>query len=107
MRYLGSLFSDHRCPAGLTGDNDSSPMVIMDPDDTVTQDAEQFSHELRVFWNAGERWTATLVSITLTRGFDQHYSIRERAAQGRLINPALWNSRTPNLVVGCTGRCDG
>ena len=45
-----------------------------------------------------------LVSITLTRG-SKHYSIRERAAQGRLINPALYGTPEHPTGCGCAGRC--
>ncbi len=89
VRYLG----DYRWfQYWFNRDNDFSNGHTSDLDDTVTQDAEQFSHELRVFWNAGERWTATSGFYYFDERLDQHYSIRERAAQGRLINPALYGT---------------
>mgnify|MGYP001173249201 FL=1 len=89
VRYLG----DYRWfQYWFNRDNDFSNGHTSDLDDTVTQDAEQFSHEVRVFWNAGERWTATSGFYYFDERLDQHYSIRERAAQGRLINPALYGT---------------
>mgnify|MGYP003326986061 FL=1 len=89
LRYLG----DYRWfQYWFNRDNDFSDGHTSDIDDTVTQDAEQFSHELRVFWQAGERWTATSGLYFFDERLDQHYSIRERAAQGRTINPAFYGT---------------
>jgi len=89
LRYLG----DYRWfQYWFNRDNDFSDGHTSDIDDTVTQDAEQFSHELRVFWQAGERWTATSGLYFFDERLDQHYSIRERAAQGRTINPAIYGT---------------
>ena len=97
VRYLG----DYRWfQYWFNRDNDFSNGHTSDLDDTVTQDAEQFSHELRIFWNAGERWTATTGLYYYDERLDQHYSIRERAAQGRLINPALYGTpENPNWLT--------
>ena len=89
MRYLGnySWFQ-----YWFNRDNDFSNGITSDNDDTVTQDMESLSHELRVFWQAGERWTATSGLYYYDERVDQHYSIRERQAQGRTINPMLYGT---------------
>ena len=87
VKYLGNYtWFDY----WFNRDNDFSNGHTSDNNDTVTQDAESFSHELRVFWQAGERWTATSGLYFFDERLDQHYTIRERAAQGRSINPALY-----------------
>ena len=89
VRYLGNYsWFDY----WFNRDNDFSNGHTSDIDDTVTEDVESRSHELRVFWQAGERWTATSGIYFFDERRDQHYSIRERAAQGRTINPAIYGT---------------
>ena len=89
LRYLGNYsWFDY----WFNRDNDFSNGHTSDIDDTVTEDVESRSHELRVFWQAGERWTATSGLYYFDERRDQHYSIRDRAGQGRTINPALYGT---------------
>ena len=89
VRYLGNYsWFDY----WFNRDNDISNGYTSDINDTVTQDAETRSHELRIFWEAGDRWTATSGFYYYDERLDQHYSIRERAAQGRIINPTFYGT---------------
>lgn len=69
-------------------DNDFSNGHTSDIDDTVIAATESRSHELRIFWEAGERWTATTGLYYFQENRDQWYGIRERAAQDR-VNDAV------------------
>ena len=61
-----------------------------DIDDTVIEQVESWSHELRVFWELGDRFTATSGVYQFWESRDQWYGIRERAGQGRARNAALY-----------------
>ena len=67
-------------------DNDFSDSLVSDNNDTVVAATESISHELRVFWEYGDRWTATTGLYYFRESRDQWYGIRERAAQGRVTD---------------------
>ena len=56
LRYLGA-YQDF--VYYFNRDNDFSNGVTSDNDDTVVAATNSWSHELRLFWDIGERWTAT------------------------------------------------
>lgn len=71
-------------------DNDFSDSLTSDNNDTVIEDVDSLSHELRVFWELGDRWTATSGYYNFWEDRQQLYGIRERAAQGRVANPTIY-----------------
>ena len=87
LRYLGNYQSFMYY---FNRDVNVSNGHTSDIDDTVIAQTESRSHELRLFWQVGENWTATSGIYTFWESRDQWYGIRERAAQGRAINPAIY-----------------
>lgn len=83
IRYLGNYSS---FVYWFNRDNDFSNNYVSDNNDTVIEDVDSWSHELRVFWSIGDRWTATSGIYNFQEDRSQWYGIRERAAQGRVIN---------------------
>ena len=81
-------------------DNDFSNSHVSDLDDTVIAATESFSHELRVFWELGDRWTATSGLYQFVEKRDQWYGIRERGAQGRVEDAVIYGpDSNPNLLL--------
>jgi outer membrane receptor protein involved in Fe transport len=80
IRYLGNY---QEFEYYFNRDNDFSGSVVSDSNDTVIAATESFSHELRIFWELGDRWTATTGFYQFQEDRDQWYGIRDRGAQGR------------------------
>ena len=81
-------------------DNDFSDSFVSDNNDTVIAQTDSLSHELRIFWELGDRWTATTGLYYFIEKRDQWYGIRERAAQGRVINPVNYGTdEHPNWLL--------
>jgi outer membrane receptor protein involved in Fe transport len=89
MRYLGSYAN---FVYYFNRDNDYSSSLVSDNNDTVIEDVDSFSHELRIFWELGDRWTATTGFYNFREQREQFYGIRERAAQGRVANPTIYGT---------------
>ncbi len=85
VKYLGSYQS---FAYWFNRDNSFSDGHVSDIDDTVIEQVESWSHELRVFWDLGDRFTATSGVYQFWESRDQWYGIRERAGQGRARNAA-------------------
>ena len=97
IRYLGNYQSFEYW---FNRDNDFSNSRVSDLDDTVIAQTESWSHELRIFWQLGERWTATSGIYNFEEHRDQWYAIRERGAQGRTINPTVYGTAAhPNWLL--------
>ena len=58
-------------------DNDFSDATWSRLEDTVDESVFSFSHELRYFWSAGDRWTGT-TGLYYFQEDDQLYGIRNR-----------------------------
>jgi|TARA_Y100000310_G_scaffold224489_1_gene226323 outer membrane receptor protein involved in Fe transport len=71
-------------------DNDFSSGLVSDNNDTVVEDVDNYSHEFRIFWELGDRWTATTGFYNFWEDRQQLYGIRDRAAQGRATDAALY-----------------
>ena len=105
-KYLGSY---QAFAYWFNRDNNFSDGHISDIDDTVVEQVESWSHELRLFWQVGERFSATSGVYQFWESRDQWYGIRERAAQGRVTLPArygaeeypLFNSLAFAWLPGC------
>ena len=87
VKYLGAYQS---FAYWFNRDNSFSDGHVSDIDDTVIEQVESWSHELRVFWELGDRFTATSGVYQFWESRDQWYGIRERAGQGRARNAALY-----------------
>ncbi len=87
IKYLGSYQS---FAYWFNRDNSFSDGHVSDIDDTVVEQVESHSHELRIFWQWGSRFTATSGIYQFWESRDQWYGIRERAAQGRVRNAAIY-----------------
>ena len=59
-------------------DNDFSDSEFSNLGDTVDESVWSLSHELRVFWSLGDRWTATSGLYYFKEDRDQLYGIRNR-----------------------------
>ena len=59
-------------------DNDFSDSEFSNLGDTVDESVWSLSHELRVFWSLGDRWTATSGLYYFKEDRDQLYRIRNR-----------------------------
>jgi outer membrane receptor protein involved in Fe transport len=94
------LYNDASFEYYFNRDNDFSNSFISDNNDTVHEDVTSYSHELRVFWEVGDRWTATSGLYAFKEDRRQLYGIRERAAQGRVTNPAIYGPEgAENLLL--------
>jgi len=71
-------------------DNDFSASELSSTGDTVIEAVWSLSHELRAFWNVGDRWTATSGVYFFRENRLQHYGIRNRLAKGMYTNPAQY-----------------
>lgn len=87
IKYLGNYQS---FKYWFDRDNDFSSSKNSSVGDTVVEAVWSKSHELRVFWSAGERWTATSGLYYFKEDRDQHYGIRNRLAKGYVVNPAQY-----------------
>ncbi|MYE82186.1 MAG: TonB-dependent receptor [Gammaproteobacteria bacterium] len=87
IKYLGSYNS---FAYWFNRDNSFSDSHVSDIDDTVIEQVESYSHELRVFWELGDRFTATSGVYQFWESRDQWYGIRERGGQGRARNAAIY-----------------
>lgn len=87
LKYLGSYQS---FAYWFNRDNSFSDSHVSDIDDTVVEQVESLSHELRLFWQVGERFTATSGVYQFWESRDQWYGIRERGGQGRSRNAARY-----------------
>lgn len=87
---LQYIFAYQNFDYGFNRDNDYSNSLVGDNNDTDLESVDSVSHELRVFWQLGDRWTATSGFYKFWEDRDQLYGIRERAAQGRVSNPTLY-----------------
>ena len=59
-------------------DNDFSDSEFSNLGDTVDESVRSKSHELRLFWSLGDRWTATSGFYFFEEDRDQLYGIRNR-----------------------------
>ena len=87
LKYLGSYNS---FAYWFNRDNSFSDSHVSDIDDTVIEQVESYSHELRLFWEVGDRFTATSGVYQFWESRDQWYGIRERGGQGRAQNGAIY-----------------
>ncbi|MEJ2090029.1 MAG: hypothetical protein P8Y69_16475, partial [Gammaproteobacteria bacterium] len=71
-------------------DNDFSASEQSSVGDTVIEAVWSLSHELRAFWNVGDRWTATSGIYFFRENREQHYGIRNRLAKGMYNNPTQY-----------------
>ena len=71
-------------------DNDFSSSALSSMGDTVLEHVHSFSHELRVFWELGDRWTATSGLFYFLEDRRQHYGIRNRLGQGFVNNATIY-----------------
>ena len=83
VKYLGSYNS---FAYWFNRDNSFSNSHVSDIDDTVIEEVESYSQELRLFWEVGDRFTATSGIYQFWESRDQWYGIRERGGQGRASN---------------------
>ena len=87
LRYLGN----YQWGSGsFDRDNDFSASTLSSLGDTVVATDRSWSHELRVFWSAGDRWTATSGLYYFEEKARQHYSMVNRYAKGYAVNPAIY-----------------
>ncbi|MGD8830724.1 MAG: TonB-dependent receptor [Pseudomonadales bacterium] len=90
-------------------DNDFSASELSSVGDTVIEAVWSLSHELRAFWNLGDRWTATSGVYFFRENRLQHYGIRNRLAKGMFNNPTqygpdndpTWLNRAFPWFPGC------
>ena len=90
-------------------DNDFSNSELSSVGDTVIEGVWSLSHELRAFWQLGDRWTATSGVYFFRENREQHYGIRNRLAKGYLNNAAqygpdsdpTWVNRAIPWMPGC------
>ena len=68
-------------------DNDFSDAVFSRLEDTVDESVFSFSHELRYFWSAGDRWTGTSGLYYFQEDRDQLYGIRNRTKRVTQATP--------------------
>ena len=87
IKYLGSYNS---FAYWFNRDNSFSDSHVSDIDDTVIEQVESYSNELRLFWELGDRFTATSGIYQFWESRDQWYGIRERGGQGRAQNAAIY-----------------
>ena len=87
VRYLGAF---QTFDYWFNRDNSFSDGWVSDIDDTVLEEADSWSHELRLFWQLGERFSATSGAYLFLESRRQWYGIRERAGQGRARNAARY-----------------
>ena len=73
-------------------DNDFSNSKISSVGDTVVEYVWSWSQELRVFWELGDRWTATTGFYNFLEDRDQFYGIRNRLGKGFVNNAALYGT---------------
>jgi outer membrane receptor protein involved in Fe transport len=89
-------------------DNDFSDAVFSRLEDTVDESVFSFSHELRYFWAAGDRWTGTSGLYYFQEDRDQLYGIRNRTKRvteatpyspliQAIFAPACYNYKTVAL----------
>ena len=94
------LYSYQHFDYGFNRDNDFSNSLVSDNNDTDLESVDSYSHELRLFWQLGDRWTATSGIYNFREHRRQLYGIRERAAQGRVSNPTIYGpDSAPNLLL--------
>ena len=72
------LFNYQRFTYFFNRDNDFSDATWSRLEDTVDESVFSFSHELRYFWSAGDRWTGTTGLYYFQEDRDQLYGIRNR-----------------------------
>ncbi|HIL95064.1 MAG TPA: TonB-dependent receptor [Pseudomonadales bacterium] len=97
VRYLGNY---QEFEYYFNRDNDFSNNYVSDNNDTVIAATESWSHELRLFWEIGDRWTATSGLYIFQEDRDQWYGIRERGAQGRVENAVQYGpDSNPTLLL--------
>ncbi|MBD3649113.1 MAG: TonB-dependent receptor [Pseudomonadales bacterium] len=53
------IFAYQNFDYGFNRDNDYSNSLVGNNEDTDLESVDSYSHELRVFWQLGDRWTAT------------------------------------------------
>ena len=68
-------------------DNDFSDATWSRLEDTVDESVFSFSHELRYFWSAGDRWTGTTGLYYFQEDRDQLYGIRNRTNRVNVATP--------------------
>ena len=108
------LFNYQRFTYYFNRDNDFSDADWSDINDTVDESVFSFSHELRYFWSAGDRWTGTTGLYYFQEDRDQLYGIRNRT--NRIVNatpysdlileafswlPPCWDYKT--ATIGAAG----
>ena len=87
LHYLGNYQSfDYY----FNRDNDFSSSEISSMGDTVLEGVFSYSHELRFFWDFGERWTATTGLYYFLEDRDQHYGIRNRFGKGYASDATIY-----------------
>ena len=90
LKYLGSYQS---FVYYFDRDMDFSSSKLSSSGDTVEEAVWSYSNELRIFWNAGERWTATSGLYYFREDRDQLYGIRNRYGKGFVTNPTKWGPK--------------
>ena len=87
VKYLGTF---QTFDYWFNRDNSFSDGWVSDIDDTALERADNWSHELRLFWRLGSCFTATSGAYLFLESRTQWYGIRERAGQGRATNAAIY-----------------
>ncbi len=83
LSYLGDYQSFEYW---FDNDNDASSSELSSMGDTVHADVWSWSHELRLFWELGDRWSATSGVYLFKEDRDQPYAHRNRLGKGYVNN---------------------
>lgn len=71
-------------------DEDHSPSLLSSRGDTALVETWSWSHELRLFWEIGERWSATSGLYAFHEDRKQLFAERNRFGKGYATNPAIY-----------------